>query len=610
MHRRVWFSAVPALAFLLAAGTADARGWVEKTVTSDSVTIDVERDGTAVVAHEIMFGIRGGPLPELSFGPIDADAEVQDDATATLARSGSAAGYPIPLGATVDGTRVALKVQAGKGLRSGTYLVRFRYKTNFWNGEKIQSTEAGTIVAWSGPSFADGIDSARVVFRFPESPRPPRAPSQSGDASNVADDSNGVFLSYARRGVAKDELEVVRPHLAKGEIVSWRALVDSSTFDPVDKPAAAAPQEAAPPPKMVTPPKAPAAGRRASPWLALGLLSVAYGLVVTLKSRWTRRASEERRAVQRPLVPMPLALRSTLASVALFAAGAAVLETFSPIAALACLVLALSLCTHLPPKMSPPLRGPGEWIDIAADALPDDAPGRKLEGRFLDVATPMGFIVFAVGLGAFVAASIATLRFSPYYGVAIGLCSSILFPMFCTGRPSELPPSLAALPSELVDWLLSELGKDENLVLGAVGRVPRGATAADELRLKVMPKKPLPGLRAIEVGVDLHQGPLGVFPLPFVIVRTLDGSSAADALPKGVYVTRGRGVDERVAVLRPKVPTERMVARLVRTLAQRFALNPPNDGRRAHADRSASSSTGKGSAASKRGTTSSPAHAT
>jgi hypothetical protein len=609
MHRRVWFRSVPALAFVLAAGTADARGWVEKTVTSDSVTIDVERDGTAVVAHEIMFGIRGGPLPELSVGPIDADAEVQDDATATLARSGSAAGFPIPLGATVDGTRLALKVQVGKGLRSGTYLVRFRYKTNLWNGERIQSTESGTLVAWSGPSFGDGIDSARVVFRFPESPRPPRAPSQSGDASNIADDSNGVFLSLVRRGVAKDEFEVVRPHLAKGEVVSWRALVDPSTFDPVEKPVAAEPQ-AAPPPKMVTPPKAPMASRRASTWFALGLLSVVYGIVGALKSRWTRRAAEERRAVQKPLVPLPMAVRSTLASVALFGAGAAVLETFSPIAATACLVLALALCTHLPARMSPPLRGPGEWIDIGADALPDDPAGRKLEGRILDAATPMGFVVFAIGLGGFVAASIATLGFSPYYGVAIGLGSSILFPIFCTGRPTELPASLATLPAELVDWLLSELGKDQDLLLGAVGRVPRGATAPDELRLRVMPKKPLPGLRAIEVGIDLHQGPLGVFPLPFVIVRTLDGSSAADALPKGVYVTRGRGVDERVAVLRPKVPTERMVARLIRTLAQRFALNPPSDRTRAQTERSASSSAGKGSSASKRGTTSSPAHAT
>jgi hypothetical protein len=287
-----------------------------------------------------------------------------------------------------------------------------------------------------------------------------------------------------------------------------------------------------------------------------------------------------------------------------------VLETVSPVLAAACLVSALALGTHLPPRVSPPLRGPGEWVDIAADALPEDVGVRKFYERMLDVATPVGFATFAVGLCGFVAAAVLTLKVSPYYGVAIGLCSSTLFPVFCTGRPSELPASLAVLPSDLIDWLLDELGKDQGLVLGVIGRVPRGTTTPDELRLRVMPKKPLPGLRSIEIGMDLHQGPLGAFPLPFVIVRTLDGSSAADALPKGVYVTRGRGVDERVAVLRPKVPTERLVARLVRTLTQRFALNTPSDRTKAHSERSASSSTGKGSLASNRGTTSSPAHAT
>src|SRR4030095_16232749 len=101
MSRRGWAGLVARVTCVLATSVAGARGWVEKTVMSDSVTIDVERDGTAVVAHEIMFGIRGGPLPELAVGPIDADAEVQEDATATLAKSGSAAGFPIPLGAAV-----------------------------------------------------------------------------------------------------------------------------------------------------------------------------------------------------------------------------------------------------------------------------------------------------------------------------------------------------------------------------------------------------------------------------------------------------------------------------------------------------------------------------
>jgi hypothetical protein len=249
-------------------------------------------------------------------------------------------------------------------------------------------------------------------------------------------------------------------------------------------------------------------------------------------------------------------------------------------------------------------------VDLEANDLPEEARVGRRRERVLDVATPVGFAAFVVTLGGFVATAVATLRFSPYYGVAIGLSSSILFPIFCTGRPSQLPSALSAVASELIEWLLGDLGKDHDLVIGIIGRVPRGATAPDEVRLRVMPKKPVPGLRAIEIGMDHHQGPLGVFALPFVIVRTLDGSSAADALPKGVYVTRGRGVDERVAVLRPKVPTERMVAKLVRSLAQRFALNAPSDKPRSHADKSASSSTGKGSLASNRGTTSSPAHAT
>jgi hypothetical protein len=598
------------MTLLLSTGVAEARGWVEKTVTSDSVTIDVERDGSAVVAHEILFGIRGGPLPELAVAPVDADAEFQDDATATLARSGSAAGFPIPLAATMDGTRLVLKVQVGKGLRSGTYLIRFRYKTNFWNGEKIRSMEAGTLVAWSGPSFSDGIDSARVVFRFPESSKPPRAPSQKDvDSADIADDANGVFLSYVRRGAAKDEIEIVRPHVAKGEIVSWRALVDPSTFDPVANPPPATAEET-PSAKMVAPPKGRAPGRRTSTWLLLTVLSVAYGVLGAMKSRWARRAGEERRAVQKALIPWPATLRAMLAAVLLFGAGACVIETLPAIAAVICLVVAVALCTHLPARMSPPLRGPGDWVELAKDALPDEPSGRGFPGRMLDVATPIGFVIFAIGLGAFVAAAFMALKVSPYYGVAIGIGSAVLFPIFCTGRPSELPVSLAVLPCDLIDWLVTDLGNESELVLGIIGRVPRGGSNPDELRLRIIPRKPLPGLRAIEVGMDLHQGPLGIFPLPFVIVRTLDGSSAADALPKGVYVTRGRGVDERVAVLRPKVPTHRVLARLIRALSQRFAMNAPTDGSQAHPDRRASSSGGKGSFTAKRGTTSSPAHAT
>src|SRR6185295_8912456 len=119
------------------------------------------------------------------------------------------------------------------------------------------------LLEWSGPSFSDGIDSARVVFRFPEAPTPPHAPSQNGaEPSNIVDDSSGVFLSYARRGAGKHELEVVRPHLAKNEVVVWKAVVDPSTFDPMTKPTVETP--AAPEPKVELPTKARPPERRSA----------------------------------------------------------------------------------------------------------------------------------------------------------------------------------------------------------------------------------------------------------------------------------------------------------------------------------------------------------
>jgi hypothetical protein len=596
------------LACLLSPSAAGARGWVEKTVTSDSVTMDVERDGSAVVAHEILYGIRGGPLPELSFAPVDADAEVQEDATATLAKSGSAAGFPIPLVATVDGVRLVLKVQVGKGLRSGTYLVRFRYKTNFAGTPHIQPAESGTLVEWTGPSFSDGIDSERTVFRFPDAPTPPRAPSEyTADTANVTDDANGVFLSSVRRGAGKHELELVRPHVAKGQVVTWRAIVDPGTFDPLVK--SAVDPAPSPPPKLTTPAHPRPASHRGVTFAALASACLFYGLLVGLKSKWVIELCAARRAVQKPFLPLPMALRCALSALALFGAGACVVETVSPLLAAISLIAALGAAIHLPPRLSPPLRGPGEWVDVTQEESLD-LPAAPAPGRFLDVATFAGFAFFAIALAAFAAGAVTVLKHSPFYGVAIGLGSAILFPIFCTGRPSELPLSPAALPADLIDWLLTELGRDPELTLGIIGRVPRGGSRPDELRLKVMPRKPLPGLRAIEIGVDVHQGPLGLLPLPFVIVRALDGSSAADALPKGVYVTRGRGVDERVAVIRPKIPTERVVANLVRNLVARFSLSGPKDKARRQPERSASSSSGKGSVTVNPGTTSSPAHAT
>src|ERR1700753_3411360 len=96
VSRPSWLEAVlVVVAILLAAPEASA--WVERTVRSDSVTIDVDRNGTAVVTHEILLGVRGGPLAEISVEGVDAAAELLQGATSTKAESGHAAGLPLPL---------------------------------------------------------------------------------------------------------------------------------------------------------------------------------------------------------------------------------------------------------------------------------------------------------------------------------------------------------------------------------------------------------------------------------------------------------------------------------------------------------------------------------
>src|SRR5687768_9498247 len=72
--------ALLSLALLLAPFSASA-AWVETRVTAHSAVVDVERNGTATVAHELGIRLRGGPLSELAVAGVDGDAEPLPDAT-------------------------------------------------------------------------------------------------------------------------------------------------------------------------------------------------------------------------------------------------------------------------------------------------------------------------------------------------------------------------------------------------------------------------------------------------------------------------------------------------------------------------------------------------
>jgi len=559
-----------ALAALFVAPPASA--WIEKRVHGDSVTIDVERDGRAVVTHELLYGVRGAALFELSVEPVDADARPLPEATATRAKSGRDAGFPLPLEVAKDGSRIDLRVVGDKGLKGGVYLIRFRYETDLRAAGRLTAGAKGTAVDWQGPRFGDGIDSARVVFRIPASAAPPRLRSaEPGFARATEGEDEGVFLSTFRRAGDKDELEVVRPHVAKDEGVSWRIVADARAFDVAPPRFAAAPVDALPRSPEGFPRVAP---RPRIPWLAAsGVLGGAlfFAVLVVLKTVWVRRSYEAIRATPRTVIPAPVVARALLGALGVVgAAGCLYLGVPAALAA-PCAVVALAAAAHLPPKLTLPLRGPGRWTRLEPEILAEDGPRRAPHpARFLDAGHPLGFVVFLSGLAGFVAGAIATFRVSPYHGVAVGLGSSLLFPIFFTGRAGEVPRDRADAPRELLEWLFERIEKDARLEAWPIGRLPDGVSLPDELRLHVMPKRPLIGAAAIEIGMDVHSGALGAVELPFVIARVTDGSPAAEALPKGLFWSRGRAADERVAVLRPRVPTRQVTLDLVLDLVRLF----------------------------------------
>ncbi len=495
-------------------------------------------------------------------------------------------------------------------MRSGTFQIRFAYRTSLKAAGKLRPGKSSTTLEWTGPSFADGIDSARVVFRLPRAATPPRlASSRPGsDAMSVADDEGGVFLSTFRRAADKDELSIVRPHMARGEAVSWRIAVDAGTFDLGAEPH----EESVAIPAKVA---APAAPRSTPSWSKVALIAFALALllaaVVAMKASWVEASCRSRGAKPRPLLPISTPLRAVLAAAGMLGATATIVTSLSPLLAAASLMVALAAATHLPPRVSPALRGPGKWIRLDVEAaFGGPAKPSALPGRFVDAGALPGFVLFTSLLVGFVAAAILVMHRSSYQGLALALGSAILFPIFCTGRAGELPSDPARAPRELLEWLMGELDVGSSCDVYPLGRVPQGMSAHDELRLLVAPRRSRAGFVAIEVGLDFHVGILGLLALPFVIVRVLDGSPAADVLPKGFLWTRGRSADERVTVLRPKLPARELTAHLVRDIADRLSAPRDASARRQVGPTSSARSAGNAQPTSKPGTTSSPAHAT
>src|SRR6185369_13612498 len=131
---------------------------------------------------------------------------------------------------------------------------------------------------------------------------------------------------------------------------------------------------------------------------------------------------------------------------------------------------------------------------------------------------------------------------------------AVLLPVFLTGRAQELPAVAGGDPRRTLERVLRGLRR-RGLRAVPFARLPRGLDQADELRLLLQPRGALAGLMAVEIGADHALGLGGIVTEPYVLLRVREGSICAELLPAATQFQRGRKPEERVAVLRPKLPT-------------------------------------------------------
>jgi hypothetical protein len=165
-------------------------------------------------------------------------------------------------------------------------------------------------------------------------------------------------------------------------------------------------------------------------------------------------------------------------------------------------------------------------------------------------------------------------RWGAVFPWLVALDAAALIPLFATGRTADLPPDGASAAGWLAG-VFERLRTVSSLRVAPwariVGRAESGGSHADELRLLVLPRAGMPGVVGVEVGRAWSATPVGWAGSPEVLVRVLEGSSAAAKLacllPR-VRTIPGRRADERVVRLRPRRGTRAGTAALTQGLAE------------------------------------------
>ena len=577
---------VLAVAFALVATLATVRAgaWQEAHEASDDVDIRVAPDGVAAVQHHVRWRVVHGPLrwidlSSFEVGPDGVEPSIEVTAEDGRKLSAHVTAVPDPRrDAKHDEVRepgrdvraIRIEVDEPKAFMRGTFTFEVRYRVDWVASHALAIDGPAWRLTWSGPVAVDGLDSTRVTFDFPAAPEEPRA--ILADTGAVDD----TAVSALRREPTRDVLELVRPHVAKGDPITWTVRVDPRSLAGVVDPRLR-------PPSRAKLPEEPNRVLGASLAAVLAALGVALALLVLHKARAFGADCAANGAEARGLLPFSPIARATLAGASLAAGvGLQVLDPGDSTAGAALVALATMAAVIRPVASVRARRGAGRWLAIR----PNDAfSSVRRGGHWLDLDSPAGRVSAAVAVALLttlvLVASFAGRTLDPRLAWWLSLDATAFVPIFVTGRGSSLPPdgsgAGAAWLAKVFDRLRSRAALRVAPWLRSVAQGPSSSPGqartpeGDELRLLVLPRAATPGLVGIEVGLAWNPTPVGWAATPRVLVRVVERSPAAtrvlQAVPS-IRTTFGRHADERVGTMSPRAPGVRGTTALVRDLVE------------------------------------------
>ncbi|MDP9034258.1 MAG: hypothetical protein M3O50_05590 [Myxococcota bacterium] len=546
MHLR-WAAAL-AVALVAGLATARASAWQEAHQAGVDVSLRVDPRGVASLQMDLQWNVRRGPLKFVDIANVDP-ALVLDPQVTIATEDGRELSARA---ARKDGGTVRIAIDEPRAMMHGQFTFQLRGQLDLVASRAL-SHEGGTWrFAWSTPVAEDGFDRPRAVLDLPAAPDPPRPILPD---TGMIDES---VVATLQRGPSRDVLELVRPHVARGESVSWTIRIDPRALPLATEPGVARPPDGATSPE-------PDRVREVSLGAAIVGAGLAFGLLVAHQGRRFAVACAAHGARAQGLFPIPFFLRAPVAGASLVAALVLQLAAL-PTTSAVFVATAMLVTTLRVRRLAAAARGPGRWFALR----PSDAFASPIEtGHWLDGGSRTGRIV-AMALAAGVAAAAAA---ASHWDVAgswlVVIDSAPLFTLYVTGWISQLSPG----GGRAFHWLATafrQLRTSSALRAAPWARMLPDGSSIDELRLLVLPRTAMPGLIGLEIGLAWVKTPVGWAAAPEVLARFLEGSPAAVRLAQIAPDSRallGRRPEERVVRLLPGAPTPSSTVALARAIA-------------------------------------------